>query len=108
MDRQRIAEAVAEAGLPYCYARWPEGAEPVMPYAAYRFGYSTSRIGGGIAYAPKETWQVELYSRSKDAAHEAALEAALCGRGWAVDKREVVHADPYFYIQTVYTVTTFG
>lgn len=108
MDRERIKEAADEAGLPVCYAAWPKGAEPPMPYVAYRFSYSRSGAEGGIAYAPVETWQVELYSEAKDQAHERLLEDALCSRGWAVDKREYQHFDPYPYIQTIYIVTTVG
>ena len=43
-----------------------------------------------------------------EAADDRAIEEALCSRGWAVDKREYQHFDPYPYIQTIYIVTTVG
>lgn len=56
---------------------FPEGQAPALPYIVYIFPDEGGLGADNINYKPITSVQVELYSRLKDTASEAKIEAAL-------------------------------
>ena len=56
---------------------FPEGQAPALPYIVYIFPDEAGLGADNINYQPITSVQVELYSRLKDPASEAKIEATL-------------------------------
>lgn len=56
---------------------WPEKQAPALPYIVYIFPDEDGFGADNTNYLPTTAVQVELYSRLKDPASEALIEAAL-------------------------------
>lgn len=59
------------------YYAFPEGEAPALPYICYIYPDEAGLGADNINYQPITSVQVELYSRLKDPASEAKIEAAL-------------------------------
>lgn len=75
MTPAALREILEGAGLPVAYHHW--SAPPHPPYLVYLYAYSSDLMADGCNYADVSNWQVELYSKVKDPASEAAVEAVL-------------------------------
>ena len=64
-------------GLPVTYREWPEQAAPPLPWIAYLAAYTNNFAADGGVYAVITHLQIELYTKDKDPAQEAKVEAAL-------------------------------
>lgn len=89
------------------YNAWPVGEAPALPYMCY---YSTGADNFGAdnkVYNSNRNVRIELYTRSKDLATEAALEAKLTHEGiyWTRDESFI---DDEKVFLTVYEVTING
>ena len=113
MDRKSIASMARAPGYPVVYAQWKPGSAPPMPSVVYRYGYSRDLMADGANYVPRETWQIELYSESKNDDAEKAIQAAVNAAGWSYEKREYsfdggVADTTKHYLETLYIVKTIG
>lgn len=61
--------------LPVAYSHFPADDAPQPPYIVYLHAYSSDMMADNQNYVGIGNYQVELYSRNKDTANEAALEA---------------------------------
>lgn len=81
------------SGLPVAYRLWPEGAAPPLPYLIYyEDSAETLKADGGVYYR-RSNIVVELYSKDKDPAAEAALETALAGLSWQKDYEQYLDTE---------------
>lgn len=81
------------SGLPVAYLFWPEGAALPLPYLIYyEDSAETLKADGGVYYR-RSNMVVELYSKDKDPAAEAALETALAGLGWQKDNEQYLDTE---------------
>ena len=93
MSRSDVAAALAQAGMPVVYYKWPEGAEPTFPCIRYVSLGSNDLYADNRSYGKVDRWSATLVSEWKDDASEAALEAALDGAGIAYAKQPDYYAD---------------
>ena len=64
------------AVVPCAHMAWPKGRAPALPWAVF-YADSGEPLGDDGAFGSVTSWVVELYQRSRDAALERSLEAAL-------------------------------
>lgn len=89
------------------YYAWPVGEAPPLPYILY-FSIGSDNFGAdNVVYSSRRSVRIELYSRLKDLATEAAVEAALTAAGTYWDRDESYVDDEQVYL-TVYEVETNG
>lgn len=69
-------------GLPVTYREWPEGKAPDLPFICYLCTDADALFADGGVYYTWENVRVELYTKFKDSATEATVEAALSGFHW--------------------------
>ena len=89
------------------YNAWPVGEAPPLPYVCYYSTGSDNFAADNVVYDSNRPVRIELYTRSKDLATEAAVEAALTGAGiyWTRDESYI---DDEKVFLTVYEVTING
>ena len=101
MTLKQLGALLSEA-LPdkVTYCTWRVGEAPDLPYICY---YSTGSDNFGadnIVYHPRRLVRIELYSKTKDIAPEAAVEAALTAGGifWERDESYIDDEQVYMSI----------
>lgn len=86
---------------PTAYWSFPEGNAPAMPYLVYFVNSSDNFGADNVVYHPRERVSVELYTKTKDMAAEAAVEAALNSAGIYWEKTET-HLDDEDAFEVIY------
>lgn len=89
------------------YNAWPVGEAPPLPYVCYYGTGSDNFAADNVVYDSNRLVRIELYTRSKDLATEAAVEAALKGAGIYWSRDESYIADEKVFL-TSYEVTING
>ena len=82
MTFAELNQRLKSTGLPVTYRAWEEGEAPAMPYVCYRSTGSDGLYADAEMYLTWDLTRVELYTRLKDLAAEAKVEAALKGIRW--------------------------
>ena len=82
MTLEELSIKLKTSGLPLAYRQWPENEAPALPYLVYYESSADTVSADGIAYYKISHITVELYTKDKDLAAEAALESALLGLHW--------------------------
>lgn len=77
MKTEDVYDALADSGISVTYLQWPEAAVPALPYICYYFPTSNNFGADNTVYAPINRLIVELYTKNKDFATEALVEAQL-------------------------------
>lgn len=96
---EEIYTICAGTEIPVTYHAWPEGEAPVLPWIAIVEQGSDNFGADGIAYGLVKVIDIELYTRSKDPATEATIEAALTDAGLFWNKAETyIEAEKCFEI----------
>lgn len=87
-----INTMLGQTGLPKTYYSWPEDdpAHPVppLPYIVWYFPNTDNFAADDRVYSHIETLNIELYTRTKDFATEAAVEAVLAAHGIVWNRQE--------------------
>lgn len=89
MTLAELKTKLKTSGLPVAYRKWPvaspddpNSGPPPLPYLIYyEDGVDTLKADGAVYYKIHHI-TVDLYSKEKDQAAEAALEQAFDGLGW--------------------------
>lgn len=82
MGLPELKSDLQSSGLPVTYRAWPEGQAPALPFVCYLANGANNLFADGETYYSSESVRVELYTRLKDPAAEAAVEAALSAYHW--------------------------
>lgn len=77
MTYEQFASMVRSINLPYAYYQFPNGTETEPPFICFYYPGTDGVFADDRVYARREQWVIELYSKTKDFAAEAAVEAAL-------------------------------
>lgn len=87
-----INTMLGQTGLPKTYYSWPEDdpAHPVppLPYIVWYFPNTDNFAADDRVYSHIEALNIELYTRTKDFATEAAVEAVLAAHGIVWNRQE--------------------
>lgn len=82
MTLSELKGILKSTGLPVVYRAWPERKAPPLPYICYLcVGNSPTYADSSVYYQSMEI-NVELYTKMKDPATEAAVETALKNFHW--------------------------
>ena len=89
------------------YNAWPIGEAPPLPYICYYSTGSDNFAADNVVYDSQRPVRIELYTKQKDLATEAALEAklGLSGLYWTRDESYI---DDEKVFLTIYEVTING
>lgn len=82
MTLSELKDILKSTGLPVVYRAWPEQKAPPLPYICYLCVGNTPTYADSSVYVQSSEINVELYTKTKDPATEAALEAALKNFHW--------------------------
>lgn len=96
MSYQELQALLSEGmGIPFAFHHWDK--PPAMPYGVY-FDDSTDNFGadGGVYHVVRH-FNIELYTRQREPAREAQLEALLDGAGFYWDKDAAYIGSERFY-----------
>lgn len=104
MTLAEVLSVLEGSNLPVVYRAWPEDDAPALPWIAYLEGSSDNDPADGVAYFKAKRIRVELYTKTKDPASEAALEAALDAAGIFWNKTEETYIDTEDCVETVYEI----
>lgn len=103
MTYQDVKSLLDEIGLPYAYYQFTEGTATAPPFICFFYPEIND------VYADNENFQritqlcIELYTKNKDFANEAKIEAALKKYGLTYTKEETYIDTELMYMQ-VYTM----
>lgn len=100
MTLAEIKNQLATSGLPVVYYEWPKNKAPALPYLCYLQGSTNNLHADGGVYKKIATVTVELYSREKDPAAEAAVEKALAPYHWETTGSEYIDTERVY--ETIY------
>ena len=89
------------------YNAWPVGEAPALPFICYYSTGSDNFAADNVVYGSQRPVRIELYTRSKDLATEAALEGKLTREGIYWTRDESYIDDEKVYL-TVYEVQING
>ena len=89
------------------YNAWPIGEAPPLPYVCYYSTGSDNFAADNVVYGSQRPVRIELYTKQKDLATEAALEAKLTHEGIYWTRDESYIDDEKVYL-TVYEVQING
>jgi hypothetical protein len=103
MKHSDIAPILEQTRLPVTYGYWPEGHAPKLPYLVWYLPGSVNMAADDAVYQRIDDLNVELYTKTKDFATEAAVEAVLDGAGLVWDKEETYLSDEHMY-EVLYTM----
>lgn len=92
-------------GLPVAYGSFTEPTAP--PFITYQFAYSNDLLADNQNYVGIGVYQVELYTRVKDVAHETALQGLLRDNGLIYSKTEA-YLEEEKLIQIIYQIELIG
>lgn len=82
MGLEKLKSTLEASGLPVAYREWPEGKAPALPYICYLSQGTNPLFADGQVFYSSESVDVELYTRLKEPATEAKVEAVLAGYHW--------------------------
>lgn len=77
MQYSKIKTILAETSLPVTYYSWPEKQAPALPYLVWYLPNSDNVAADNKVYKKVDALNVELYTKTKDFAKEAVVEAIL-------------------------------
>ncbi len=77
MTQTEINTMLDQTGLSHTYYSWPEKEAPALPYLLWYFPSSDNFAADDKVYKHIETLNLELYTKTKSFATEAAVEAVL-------------------------------
>lgn len=77
MTYEEISLMMAEMNLPYAYFQFPNGTETEPPFLCFYYSQNDPFYADDKNYVKREVLVIELYTRDKDFAAEAAVEAVL-------------------------------
>lgn len=86
MTPEALLALLETIGYPVAYRAWVD--PPELPYIVYLFNRSEDFTADDQNYHDIGVWQVELYSKLKDPAAEAAVESVLKAASIPYDKSE--------------------
>lgn len=89
------------------YYAWRVGDAPPLPYICYYSTGSDNFAADNIVYHSRRPVRIELYTKTKDLATEAAVEQALTAAGIYWDRDESYIDDEQVYL-TIYEVEING
>lgn len=98
MSLLQLKSDLLRSALPVTYRAWPEGQAPALPFLCYLANGATPLFADGETYYSSESVRVELYTRLKDPAAEAAVEAALSGYHWKKYPDEYIASEQCYLI----------
>lgn len=81
MTLLEVAQMVASIGLPYRYSHFSETPQP--PYVVFYYPSETDPHADNSNYINKRQLFIELFTKTKDQASEAQLEAVLKSAGFS-------------------------
>lgn len=93
--------------LPVAYSHFPADDAPQPPYIVYLHAYSSDMMADNQNYAGIGNYQVELYSKTKDATNETAIQTLLKSMGLPYRKTEAWLATEGLR-QVVYEIQLIG
>lgn len=82
MTLSELKDILKSTGLPVVYRAWPEQNAPPLPYICYLCVGNTPTYADSSVYFQSSEINVELYTKMKDPATEAAVEDALMDFHW--------------------------
>lgn len=101
MTFEELSDQLNTTGLPVTYRAWEEGHAPALPYICYICPDYDSLFADGGTYYTFAYVQVELYTKVKDPAAEAKVEAALKDFHW---KKSQIYIDTERCYKTTYEI----
>lgn len=94
-----MLEVLNSSGIPFAYHAWKKGEAPSLPFGVFVFVRSENFAADGIVYFQRNRYNVELYTRKKDTAHEEAVENVLDINGVYWEKSETyIESEKVFQI----------
>lgn len=99
MTLKEIATLISTIGYPYRYSHFSE--TPAPPYVVFYYPSETDPYADNSNYINKRQLFVELYTKTKDASAESAVEGVLSGAGLTWYKQTDFLNDEKLY-QTTY------
>lgn len=110
MTISEINTMLGQTGLQYTYYSWPEDDPdhpvPPLPYIVWYFPNSDNFAADDQVYSHIEALNVELYTRTKDFATEAAVEAVFDANGMVWEREESWLESEKMY-EVLYTMEVF-
>lgn len=102
MNAEDLYTGLTAAGYPVAYRAFKTA--PALPYICYLFVTDDDFHADDANYQRIDEYAVELYSKVKDEAAEAAVESALASMGLTWSKSEVFIDSEDMY-EVLYTVS---
>ena len=87
------------------YRSFPVGQAPALPFICYLETSTNNFVADNKVYAVIQEIDIELYSKNKDTASEALIEAKLAANNIVWEKYEEFLEDEEVY-EVIYTFTT--
>ncbi len=87
------------------YRAFPEGEAPALPFICYLDTQTYNFIADNKVYSVIQEIDIELYSKLKDTASEALIEAAFAANSIVWEKYDDYLEDEKVY-EVIYTITT--
>lgn len=94
---KEVADMIATVGLPYAYRAFPESTAKAPPFIVFFYDGNDDLFADNINYQTIVSLRIELYTRDKDFATEAAVESVLRSNEIAFSKEEVYIDDEKLY-----------
>lgn len=88
MTLETLKDRLEVTGLPVAYRAFPEKQAPELPFICYLCTSDDPLFADGETFYSYSNVRVELYTKFKDPAAEAKVEAALSGFHW---KKEEIY-----------------
>ncbi len=107
MTLTELYQALATLGLPVAYSHFPVGSAPQPPYIVYLHAFGSDLMADNTNYLGVGNYQVELYSKTKDATNETAIQTLLKSKGLPYRKTEAWLASEGLR-QVVYEIQLIG
>ena len=82
MSLADIKASLERTGYPVTYRAWPVPAAPPLPFICYMVTGTDNFYADNEVYCKIERVQIELYTKLKDLAAEARVEAAMLNWPW--------------------------
>lgn len=92
-----IKTMLGQTGLKTTYYSWPEKEAPELPYLVWYLPASANFAADDKVYKRVETLNIELYTKNKDFATEATVEAVLEANNMVWDRVETYLDDEKMY-----------
>lgn len=103
MTYQDVKTMLDEIGLPYAYYQFAEGTGTKPPFICFFYPEYNDVFADNENYQRVTQFCIELYTKNKDFANEAKIEAALKKYGLTYTKEETYIDTELLYMQ-IYTM----